>query len=255
MQFYTRKVAGRPRPVEFVFFISVQKVVLGSLFLDRQPDCQRHRGHTHAVFAVGWIETGLIEVKRWTIAQPVQRCDWSLVQPENHEPQPAPLCSVVYELSMESDNRFRLERFGSSSSAPSPAMQIDHNVQCGLSVGRPTHAVHARLEAVVKILKATAETPAEAGSDGCHVGIPRLAAKVDVRANMDFFLLHRPGPHRHFLGESRRKAGATAKMIQLQQQALASQVFGKQRRHLAVTSADRFFIYGFSVFCKEVFSS
>src|SRR6476620_8778621 len=87
--FHPTQFACGPGPVELVFLVAMQEVVLkGSLFnscLDRKP----HRGNSDAVFAVSRIKTRLIEVKGRTVTKPVKCRRRLSIQPENEEAQPA----------------------------------------------------------------------------------------------------------------------------------------------------------------------
>src|SRR5262245_41025510 len=57
------KVAGAASPVELVFFIAVQEVVLRSPVCNSSLDRERHGRDANAVLAVSRIETRLVKIK------------------------------------------------------------------------------------------------------------------------------------------------------------------------------------------------
>src|SRR6187455_985337 len=73
MELYTHQPSSFMRPVEFVFLVAMEKVVLVRSFLDRALNRQRHRRDSNTVLAENRIETRLVEVERIAVVQPVKR--------------------------------------------------------------------------------------------------------------------------------------------------------------------------------------
>ena len=89
------------RPMEFVFFIAVQKVIFRRPSLDGSLNGESHRGDSNAVLGEGRIKPRLVKIKRRSVVETIERRGRSLIERNNQKTQPSAFGRQVDELAMK----------------------------------------------------------------------------------------------------------------------------------------------------------
>src|SRR6185369_12848489 len=179
-------------PVELVFFIPVQEVVLRRSLFDGGLYRKTHGRHAHAVLSVLGVESGLVEIKRRTITQSIQRRGRRIIQPHYEKTQPTPPRRKTHKITMERDHGVRLKRFGTAASSPSLVMKINRDVESFICFHRRLHTLETHVECLRNVSEITVDVLSDGGTECREVCIPRQASKIDVRTQVQLCFVDCP---------------------------------------------------------------
>src|SRR5258706_5574212 len=180
---YSAQVPALTRPKKLVGLLSVKQIVFPDFYSQAFVDGETHEDQTDAQLAIGGIKTRLEKVKNIAVAEAVKRGRRFFVQPQDEKPEPAALQGDAGHFFVERQQGRDVKDAVAAVLAPSRLVQLDEPRKRpgALFLGR--HRFEADLKPLLQVFKTPLEIIAMFGAERGQIGIPRVTAQIDKRAD------------------------------------------------------------------------